>query len=82
MCRDECNVVMRFDGKRETWKAYLPKTGEPAMFIKDDKRFIAAMQKARAIEMDVTSRDHGKQTLKFEVGGYDPAKFLPQPKKR
>ena len=81
VCKDLCNVVMRFDGKRETWKAYLPKTGEPAMFIKDDKRFIAAMQKARVIEMDVTSREHGKETLKFEVGGYDPAKFAPLPKK-
>ena len=82
VCKDECNVSMRFDGKRETWKAYLPETGEPAMFIKDDRRFIAAMQKAKTIEMDVTSRDHGKQTLKFEVGGYDPARFLPLPKKR
>ena len=81
VCKDLCNVVTRFDGKRETWKAYLPKTGEPAMFIKDDKRFIAAMQKAKAIEMDVTTRDRGKQTLKFEVGGYDPAKFAPMPKK-
>lgn len=81
VCKDLCNVVMRFDGKHETWKAYLPKTGEPAMFIKDDKRFIATMQKARTIEMDVTSREHGKETLKFEVGGYDPAKFAPLPKK-
>lgn len=81
VCKDLCNVVTRFDGKRETWKAYLPKTGEPAMFIKDDKRFIAAMQKARVIEMDVTTRDHGKQTLKFEVGGFDPSKFAPMPKK-
>jgi hypothetical protein len=72
---------MRFDGKRETWKAYLPKTGEPAMFIKDEKRFIAALQKARVIEMDVTSREHGKETLKFEVGGYEPSKFLPLSRK-
>lgn len=77
VCKGECNVSMRFDGKRETWKAYLPPTGEPAMFIKDDKRFIAALQKVKVIEMDVTTRDHGKQTLKFEVGGYDPARFLP-----
>jgi hypothetical protein len=81
VCKDLCNVTMRFDGKRETWKAYLPKTGEPAMFIKDDKGFIAAMQKAKTIEMDVTTKDHGKQTLKFEVGGYDPSKFAPLPKK-
>lgn len=81
VCKDLCNVATRFDGKRETWKAYLPKTGEPAMFIKDDKRFIAAMQKAKVIEMDVSTKDHGKQTLKFEVGGYDPSKFTPLPKK-
>ncbi len=81
VCKDLCNVTMRFDGKRESWKAYLPKTGEPAMFIKDGKRFIAALQNAKVIEMDVTSKDHGKQTLKFEVGGYDPSKFAPLPKK-
>lgn len=81
VCKGECNVVMRFDGKRESWKAYLPPTGEPAMFIKDDKRFIAALQKARVVEMDVSMKDKGKQTLKFEVGGYDPAKFLPLSKK-
>jgi phytoene dehydrogenase-like protein len=82
VCKDLCNVATRFDGKRETWKAYLPKTGEPAMFIKDDKRFIAAMQKAKVIEMDVTTRDQGKETLKFEVGGYDPSRFAPMPKKK
>lgn len=81
VCKGNCNVAMRFDGKHESWKAYLPPTGEPAMFIKDDKRFIAAMQKAKVIEMDVTTRDHGKQTLKFEVGGYDASRFTPLPKK-
>lgn len=81
VCKGNCNLVMRFDGKRESWQAYLPPTGEPAMFIKDDKRFIAALQKAKVIEMDVTTKDQGKQTLKFEVGGYDASKFLPLPKK-
>ena len=81
VCRGSCNVTMRFDGKRETWKAYLPPTGEPAMFIKDDKRFIAALKKADVIEMDVTTRDHGKETLKFEVGGFVADKFLPTPAK-
>lgn len=81
VCKNLCNIVMRFDGKRETWKAYLPETGEPAMFIKDEKRFIAALQKAKVIEMDVTSRERGKETLKFEVGGYEPSKFLPLSKK-
>lgn len=81
VCKGTCNTVMHVDGKRETWQSYLPKTGEPAMFISNDKGFIAAMQKAKVILMDVTSKDRGKQTLKFEVGGYDPAKFTPLPKK-
>ncbi len=79
VCKDLCKVVMRFDGKRETWQAYLPKTGEPAMFIKDDARFIRALAKAQVIEMNVVSREHGKETLKFEVGGYDAARFAPLP---
>lgn len=81
VCKGNCNVVMRFDGKRESWQAYLPPTGEPAMFIKDDKRFIAALQKTRVIEMDVVTRDHGNETLKFEVGGFVADKFQPTPGK-
>lgn len=80
-CKGQCQVVMHFDGKREAWKAHLPTTGEPAMFINDDKRFIKAMEKAKVIEMDVTMKGGNKQTLKFEVGGFDPARFKPLPKK-
>ena len=75
VCKGQCDVPMRFDGKPQKWKAYLPKTGEPALFIKDDPRFIKAMSKAKVIEMDVVSKDEGKETLTFEVGGYDPARF-------
>ena len=75
VCKDQCELPVRFDGKPEKWKAYLPKTGEPALFIKEDARFIKVMEKARVIEMDVVTKDHGKETLTFEVGGYDPAKF-------
>lgn len=75
VCKGQCGVAMRLDGKHETWKAYLPKTSEPALFIKDDVRFIKAMAAAKVIEMDVVSKDHGSETLTFEVGGYDPAKF-------
>lgn len=80
VCKGTCRVPMRIDGKAASWKAYLPETGEPAMFIQGDKRFIAALEKARVIEMDVVTRDGGKRTLKFEVAGFDPAKFPPLPK--
>lgn len=81
VCKGQCEVPMRFDGKPEKWKAYLPKTGEPALFIKDDSRFIKAMENAKVIEMDVVTKDHGKESLTFEVGGYDPARFPELPKK-
>ncbi|TAN04937.1 MAG: hypothetical protein EPN38_11850 [Rhodanobacteraceae bacterium] len=81
VCKGNCKIPMQFDGKRETWTGYLPKTGEPAMFINDDKRFIAALEKAQTIIMNVTGKDHGPETLKYEVAGYDPAKFTPLPKK-
>jgi hypothetical protein len=75
VCKAQCDVPMRFDGKPQKWKAYLPKTGEPALFIKDDARFIKAMSRAKVIEMDVDSKDQGRETLTFEVGGYDPSRF-------
>ncbi len=75
VCKGQCDVPMRFDGKPQKWKAYLPRTGEPALFIKDDVRFIEAMTRAKAIEMDVVTAGHGRETLGFEVGAYDPDKF-------
>lgn len=79
-CKDNCDIVMRWDGQREVWKGHLPETGEPAMFINADRRFIAALSKAKIIEMDVTTVNQGPETLKFEVGGYDPSKFRQLPK--
>ena len=81
VCKDTCDVVMRIDGKREVWKAYLPDTGEPAMLFKNEKAFIVTLSKSKAIEMDVTTKDHGPETLTYEVGGFDPAQFKQLPKK-
>ena len=80
VCRHVCDLVMLVDGRREVWKAYLPSTGEPAMFIRDDQRFIAMLPKAKLIEMDVVTQDHGPETLQFRVGGYDASKFPSLPK--
>ena len=81
VCRQVCDLAMQVDGRRELWKAYLPSTGEPAMFIRDDQRFIAMLSKAQLIEMDVITKDHGPETLQFRVGGYDASKFPLLPKK-
>ncbi|HKT33074.1 MAG TPA: hypothetical protein VJS89_11405 [Gammaproteobacteria bacterium] len=80
VCSNTCDIAMRVDGQREVWKGHLPETGEPAMFINNDQRFIAVLSKTKIIEMDVTTRDRGLETLKFEVGGYDPSKFPQLPK--
>ena len=81
VCKQVCDLAMQVDGRREVWKAYLPATGEPAMFIRNDQRFIAMLPKTKLIEMDVVTKDHGPETLQFRVGGYDASKFPPLPKK-
>ncbi len=83
VCKGLCTVTMRFDGgKPERWQAYLPHSSDPALFIKDDRRFIAALEHThKDIVMDVVRKPHREQTLRFEAGGFDPAQF-PQPAKK
>ncbi|MEO6075897.1 MAG: hypothetical protein ABIP56_03745 [Dokdonella sp.] len=74
-CKGVCKLPATFDGESTTIAAYLPETGEPAIFIKDEKGFIAKMQKTKKISIDLQSRDNGKQTMTFDVGGYEESKF-------
>jgi hypothetical protein len=75
VCKGNCVIQAQFDGKPHPLHAFLPTTGEPAIFIRDDKPFIEAMEKTKRITMDVEMQDGGKQTLVFETGGYDPSKW-------
>ncbi len=79
-CRATCSLAARFDGQAATIKAYRPETGEPALFIRDDKAFLARLAKTREIDIDVTETGKRSRSLKFEVGGFDPDKW-PQPPK-
>ena len=81
VCRGNCTIQAQFDGKSHPLKAFLPTTGEPAMFITDDKAFIAALAKTGKITMDVERKDDGKRTLVFETGGFDPTKWADTPAK-
>jgi hypothetical protein len=82
VCRGNCTIAATFDGKPHGIKAFAPSTGEPALMIRDDKEFIARLQKAKKITMDVTLVDgEKKETLLFEVAGFDPAKWKALPKK-
>jgi hypothetical protein len=80
-CRATCALAARFDGKVETIKAYRPETGEPALFIRDDKAFLARLAKARKIGIEVKETGRKPRTLMFEVGGFDPVRW-PQPPKK
>ena len=81
VCKGNCVIQAQFDGKPHPLRAFLPTTGEPAIFIRDDKPFIDAMEKTKRIVMDVEMQDGGKQELVFETGGYDPAKWTELGKK-
>jgi hypothetical protein len=81
-CKGNCTIQAQFDGKPHPLRAFLPTTGsEPAIFIRDDKPFITAMEKTKRITMNVTTRDGDQEELVFEVGGFDPAKWQPIGKK-
>jgi hypothetical protein len=83
VCRGTCTIPATFDGKPHGIKAFAPSTGEPALMIRDDGDFIARLQKAKKITMTVTRVDgEKKETLVYEVAGFDPAKWAPLPKKK
>lgn len=77
-CGASCSVGVRFDEQPvQRMKAYLPETGEPALFISDDKIFLKRIGGAQKISIDVVEKGKGPRTLVFEVGGFDAAKFPP-----
>jgi len=76
VCKGNCLIPATFDGKPSKLRAYRPDGGEPAVFIRDDKAFIDALEKAKKITMDVVLQDGDKhETLTYEVAGFDPSKW-------
>ena len=83
LCRGNCTVTGKADGKPVQIKAFTPQGGEPALMIRDDKAFIALLRKTKELDLDVTLLDGKKnETLVYEVGGFDPAKWAPLDKIR
>ncbi|MGN6381009.1 MAG: hypothetical protein ACTHMK_00255 [Dyella sp.] len=81
VCKATCTLPAVVDGKAMGIKAFAPPSGEPALMISDDKAFIALLKKAQKISLTVTPKDSGRsEELVYEVGGFDPAKWLPLPK--
>ncbi len=81
-CRGTCSVTAHFDDKVQKIKAYLPPTGEPALFINDDKALIAKLPGMQKLSVEVTEKGKAQRTLVFEVGGFDVDKFPPLAKKK
>ncbi|MEP6897397.1 MAG: hypothetical protein ABI870_02590 [Rhodanobacter sp.] len=77
VCRGRaCAMAATVDGRSTRFKVFAPPTGEPALMMSDDKAFIAILRKAKKITMDVTLvNGEKKETLVYEVGGFDPAKW-------
>ena len=81
-CRGTCSLAMHFDDQPVLrMKAYLPPTGEPAIFISDDKAFIAKLGGAQKLGIEITEKGKRPRTVVFEVGGFDPARFAQITKK-
>jgi hypothetical protein len=45
VCRGNCSIAAMVDGKPRKIMAYAPSGGEPALMIRDDKAFVATLQK-------------------------------------
>lgn len=83
VCRNNCTIPMTVDGRSVRIKAFSPATGEPALMIRDDKGFLKLLHDAKRISMDVTlAKGEKKQTLVYEVGGFDADKWAPVTKKK
>lgn len=79
-CGSACTVTLKFgDAAPEKWAAFAPETGEPAIFIKDDVKFLARLPGTKRLEIEATHRDEGPITLVFETGGYDAKQFKQLP---
>lgn len=82
VCKGECTIAAKFDEKVHAIKAYAPSTGEPALMIRDDKGFVALLEKAKKISLPVTLQDGEKKVdLVYEVGGFVPGQWQALPKK-
>ena len=81
-CSRGCATLpVRFDdAPAQRMKTTIPPTGEPALFIDDDKGFIAKMLKAKSVAIDATIKGEGAKTFVFEIGGYDATKLPNHPK--
>lgn len=76
-CGTACTLSIAFDGKEAAWKAHSPPTGEPAVFVDDDKAFVAALMKSKSLVLHLTDAAGKAVEAHYEVGGYDNTRYKP-----
>ncbi|QBB69209.1 hypothetical protein ELE36_01790 [Pseudolysobacter antarcticus] len=80
-CGADCSASVRFDDQPAQRMAMtIPPTGEPAIFIDDNKGFIAKLAKARWLHIDAQLKGaSAKHVVSFEVAGFDAARMPNKP---
>jgi hypothetical protein len=82
-CHGNCTLAATVDSKPVHIAVFAPPTGEPALMFRDDKAFLGILRKAKKITLDVTLVDGQRtETLTYEVGGFDPDKWVALPKQK
>jgi hypothetical protein len=81
-CGADCSASVRFDDQpAQRMTTTIPPTGEPAIFIDDNKGFIAKLAKARWVYIDTQLKGAtAKHVLSFEVAGLDATRMPNKPR--
>ena len=75
-CYKGCKLKVVADGKSVTLPGSRPKTDEAiAMFIDDHKALWKLAKASKQLSIEFPTKQVGKRTAEYEVGGLDPAKL-------
>lgn len=80
-CAAECRIQVTFDGEpAQNMAGTIPPTGEPAVFIDDDRTFIAKLRKTKAVTIEAQWKGGETKPMRFEVTGLDMTQLPASPK--
>ena len=76
-CGSPCAMRIAFDGgEARRFAGKQADSGQgPALFIEDDEAFVAALDKAKEVRIQLPEGSGNLKSLVFEVGGFAPARY-------
>lgn len=75
-CYGGCRLKVTADGKTHALPGSRPRTDEAiAMFIDDHKALWKLAKASKQLSIEFPTKDVGRKTVDFEVGGLDPARL-------